>query len=104
MAEHIPGRVSVSPRALERVFAGVAAFELGSPAKSVTVRVRDDAGRLGVSVEGPARRTQGSATLLDLGSRTRAAVTERGGAIAGVVVGSVSVRVTDTSTVQERVA
>ncbi|MBI5160180.1 MAG: hypothetical protein HY996_01995 [Micrococcales bacterium] len=104
MSERIPGRVSVQTRALHRVFAAVAAEQLGSPATAVSARVADDAGRLGVTVEGPAARRSDSPSLVRLGELARDAVSEKGGRIAGVVVGRVSVRITDAAVHTGRVS
>lgn len=93
-ATRVPGRVTVTARALERVFAAVAAETLGSPARRVSTRLSDDAGRLRVEVSGPASRPADGESLLDVGARARQRIRDDGGRIAGSTIGDVGVRIT----------
>ena len=90
----LPGRVTVSSRALERIFSAVAAETLGAPARQVSARLSDDSGRLRVDVTGPAARPSGDDSLVAVGARTRERVRDDGGRITGSVVGDVGLRIT----------
>ena len=95
----IPGRVSISPRALESLATGVAAEHLGVAAKHVTVRLSDTEGRLAVSVAAPLRTpalgAQGDAPgLITRSQQARADIARDLAATSGAQVGTVALRVT----------
>ncbi len=103
----VPGRISVTPRALERVARGVAADRLGVDSARVAVRLADSNGALAVSVSAPLRSAPlGTAAVApDLVARSeqaRAEIARDITALSGSQVGSVALRVTGVVMVEPR--
>lgn len=104
----IPGHVSVTPRALERVARGVAADQLGVTSSQVSVRLSDANGSLGVSVSAPLRSAPlGSASedapgIVTRSQQARAAIARDITHITGSQVGSVALKVTGIEIVEGR--
>ncbi len=103
----IPGRISVTPRALETVARGVAAEHLGVTSARVTVRLADSNGSLAVSVTAPLRTSPlGTATdapgLVTRSEQARAGIARDITSLSGSQVGSVALRVTGVEIVEHR--
>lgn len=103
----VPGRTSITPRALERVARGVAADHLGVSSSRVSVRLADGAGALSVSVAAPLRTSPiGTATdapgLVTRSEQARANIARDISTLSGSQVGSVALRVTGVEIVEER--
>ena len=73
----IPGRVSISGRALERTTAAIAAGALRVPVATVRVALTDQAGLLGVSVTAPVRAMPLRSTEPEAGILTRVQAARR---------------------------
>jgi hypothetical protein len=99
----VPGRVTVTRRALTSVLAAVAAERLGVRAGAVRVELSDDATRLGVRIDAPASTPAGGPSLRELGETVRAAVSGDGARITGAEIGRVRVRITGHRTSGGRV-
>lgn len=103
----VPGRISVTPRALERVARGVAADHLGVGSSRVSVRLADSNGSLAVSVTSPLRAAPlGSAAdapgLVTRSEQARAGIARDITALSGSQVGSVALRITGVDIVEPR--
>ena len=103
----IPGRVSVTPRALERVARGVAADQLGVDTSRVSVRLADAQGSLAVTVAAPLRSaplgsSAGASGLITRSEEARANIARDITTISGAQVGSVALRVTGVEIVEGR--
>lgn len=102
----IAGRVSVTPRALERVARGIAADALGVEASRVSVQLSDKQGMLAVTVSGPLRSTpisgQDAPGLVSQSQQARATIIRDVTALGGAQVGTVSLRITGVDIVQAR--
>lgn len=108
------GHVIVRTRALERVFTALAADALGVAVKTVTVKVTDERGSLGVEVRSPfavgraatvgAAGSDGAATVIDVAERVRDRVQTDGAHLTGARIAQVRVRITDTTTTTRRVS
>jgi hypothetical protein len=107
----IPGRVTVTARALTSTFAAIAADELGIRRRDVRAQVSDSRGRLQVRIDTPVTlaplgdggpgRSAGP-TVTDLIDRLRQRLTDEGGAITGSTVGEVQLHITDARIDQPR--
>lgn len=100
----VGGHVTVRAKAMERVFAALAADSLGVDPHRVAARVTDERGAVSVDVVGPvASRREG--TVMDAAARARERVGVEGSSITGATIGAVRIRITefDTST-RRRVA
>ncbi len=102
----IRGVVTITEKAMRRLFSAIAAEELGVPAGQVTARVSDVRGRLDVQLAGPIRLAPlGSArttTLLGTAEAVRSRVARDGERLSGAGVQNVRVRVTGTRIRNER--
>lgn len=101
----VPGRTSVTPRALERVARGVAADHLGVDGSRVAVRLTDSNGSLAVAVSAPVRTPplgSDAAGLVTRSQQARANIARDITTISGSQVGSVALRVTGVVIVEER--
>lgn len=98
----VAGRVVVTARAIETVFAALAADELGSAPRSIRVRVRDDGGLLSAAVRAPVDTTDGGPSVLERVESARARIRSAGTAITGATLSDVTVRVTDITSDNER--
>ena len=102
----IPGVVTITEKAMRRLFSAIAADELGVPAGDVTARVTDARGRLDVQLTGPIRLAPlGSArttTVLGVAEAVRSRVARDGERLSGAGVQNVRVRVTGTHIQNER--
>lgn len=101
----VPGRTSVTPRALERVARGVAADHLGVNSSRVAVRLSDASGSLAVAVSAPVRSAPlgtDAAGLVTRSEQARALIARDITSISGSQVGSVALRVTGVEIVEER--
>lgn len=101
----VAGRISVTPRALERVARGVAADHLGVASSRVAVRLADANGSLAVSVSAPVRTAPPGADAPGLVTRSeqaRAGIARDITSISGSQVGSVALRVTGVEIVEAR--
>lgn len=104
------GHVTVRTRALERVFTALAADALGVAVKTVTVKVTDDRGALGVEVRSPfAVGRSGPAgtvtdTVVQAAERVRDRVRTDGTHLTGARIAQVRVRITNTTTTTRRVS
>jgi len=102
----IAGRVSVTPRALERVARGVAAQHLGVEASRVAVQLSDTNGLLAVAVSGPLRSAPFTGVdapgLVSLSDQARANIMRDVTTLGGAQVGTVSLRVTGVDIVETR--
>lgn len=106
----LPGRVGISPRALSRTVAAVAAEELRVPVKDVSVTLTDDAGNLAVAVVAPLRVEP--LRLADVAGRepsvvattqaARGVIRERVTSVTGSTVSRVNVRVSRAVILEEK--
>lgn len=90
-----PGRTRIERRAIERVITAVAADALGASAARIRVDTFDDAGRIGVTVVGPARLGAGPEarmTLLERACDARGVIAQRTAELTGLEIGRVNVR------------
>ena len=98
----IAGRVVITARAIEAVFAALAAEALGSTARSTRVRVRDDGGLLSAAVRAPVDATGDGPTVLDRVASAQHLIRTRGAELTGATISDVTVRVTDIAHRNER--
>jgi len=94
----VPGRVSISSRALERTTAAIAAGALRVPVATVRVTLADQAGLLGVTVTAPLRTSPLRSSAPEAGMVTRVQAARRGireelTVISGRTVGRVDVTI-----------
>ena len=101
-AASIPGRVVISSRAFERVFAAIAADALGVSASSTTAQVRDDRGSLHAEITSPVSVTPGGADVLSLVDRARADLARTGARLTGADVSGSRIRITRITTPSRR--
>lgn len=104
--DRIPGVVTVTERALRRLFSALAADELGVTADDVDARVSDERGRLAVRLAGPIRLAPlgaaRGASVLATADSVRTRILDDGQRLTGAAVGSVRLRVTGTRIQQTR--
>jgi hypothetical protein len=98
----IPGRVVVTARAFERVFAALAADELGGGTRGTRVRVSDANGLLAADIEGPVDASGAGSSVLGRVESARGRIASDGAALTGATLSRVSVRVTDIVDVPQR--
>ncbi|MBN9154818.1 MAG: hypothetical protein J0J05_12625 [Microbacterium sp.] len=90
----LPGRVVVTTRAQQRVFAALAAEELGATARATRVALSDDLGRVRARITAPASMRPEDGALLTRVAAARRRVAEDGARLTGAAIGSVLVHVT----------
>lgn len=102
----IPGVVTITEKAMRRLFSAIAAAELGVPAGEVTARITDARGRVDVQLAGPIRLAPlGAArttSVLGTADAVRTRVAREGERLSGAAVENVRVRVTGTLIQNER--
>ncbi|KIC58474.1 hypothetical protein [Microbacterium hominis] len=91
-AARIPGRVTISARAYERVAAAVLADELGVPARASRAHVRDAGGALALDLTSGIRADGDPIAASAAAARARTG--ERVSALTGAVVGDIRLRIT----------
>lgn len=100
----LPGRVSITPRALEHTAAAIAADHLGVDRSTVSVRLSDLRGQLAVAITSPLRVSplgRGSAVgMVTRSQDAREAISRDLTRIGGSTVGTVTLRVTGVSIVE----
>jgi hypothetical protein len=106
MTTRIPGVVTVTERAMRRLFSALAAEELGVTAGDVDARISDARGRLAVQLAGPIRiaplGAPRAAGVLETAGAVRSRIVSDGQRLSGAEVDSVRVRVTGTRIQQTR--
>jgi hypothetical protein len=102
----VPGVVTITEKAMRRLFSAIAAEELGVPAGEVRARVSDARGRLAVHLAGPIRLAPLGATrtttVLGVADAVRSRVARDGERLSGAGVESVRVQVTGTRIQNDR--
>ena len=101
----VPGRISVTPRALAQVARGVAAGHLGVDGSRVTVRLTDSNGSLAVAIAAPLRTPppgMGAPGLVTRSEQARARIARDITSISGSHVGSVALRITGVDIIEDR--
>lgn len=100
VSPRIPGVVTVTERAMRRLFSALAAEELGVRAGDVDARISDARGRVAVQVAGPIRLAPlgapRSTGVLETAALVQSRIAADGHRLSGADVASVRVRVTGT--------
>ena len=94
----LPGRVSITPRALEHTAAAIAAGHLGVDRSKVSVRLSDIRGQLAVAITSPLRvpplGREPAVGMVTRSQVAREAISRDLTRIGGSTVGTVTLRVT----------
>lgn len=98
----VAGRVVITARAIETVLSALAAEELGGTAGGTRVRVRDEGGLLSVAVRAPVHVTKPGSTVLERVESARRRILTTGAELTGASLADVTIRVTDTTSDNEK--
>ena len=105
-AAPVPGVVTISQKAMKRLFAAIAADELGVSAGEVSTTVTDTNGRLAVALAAPIRSAPlgepRTSSLLEGAEAVRSRVARDGASLSGADIDTVRLRITGTRIENER--